>query len=1219
VCLQETHSIVENEQKWQTEWKGQIYFAHGDSKSRGTAILMGNKLNPTIHSKYVDNNGRVVILDLEINGNRFTLASIYAPNIDDPTFFRHVISQIEATPNDNRIIGGDFNLVLDLKLDKKGGNRVTNSQSQLILKSYMEETELVDIFRKIHGDKKLYTWFRKRPSLIACRLDFFLVSNGLAHLVKQTGALSAFLSDHSRIFMKLTLSSEVRGPGFWKLNSAHLEDVDYREKIKQCIQDTLAINRDAPILLRWETLKCAIRGESIKYGAKKKRERNKSILELENQIKRLENKYWECQVDVEKISITEEISKLKEDLDRELTFITKGHIVRSKITDYELGEKCNNYFLNMEKRNYNRKHIKQLKRIDGTIENNPKSILKMQSEYYKMLYTKDIDVATPMNIQAFTEKYIQSLPNLSLDQRSMLDTSFTEDEIKEVLSSMKNNKTPGIDGLPSEFYKVFWPEIKGIFFETINEIERTKSLSLTQCQGIVSLLPKPNKDLLLLKNWRPLTLMNVDYKIITGCIAKRIKKVLNTLISHEQTGFVPGRYIGENIFKLTSLIEYCKLEHIDGMLVQIDFEKAFDTIDWQFIEYTLEKFMFPSFVLSWIKIIYNNSNTSCVVNNGWKSDFFQIFRGLKQGCPLSPILFILCGELLTNAIKNCEAIKGLNIDQFYCKILQFADDTCILIKKDVDSLRYIFTILEDFKTASGLNINIDKTDILRLGPFAQTEERLCPQLKINWSNNNVKTLGVYVGNNTDSIYDLNFVPKIDKVRTIINIWSQRNLSIYGKSIIAKTFILSQFMYHISVLPVLGSNLGTVVNDLLFKFLWNNKPDKIRRDIMCSDYYSGGVKYPNINMYIISSKVSWIKRILFDNNMLNIANYFFPYMNEIKNVLLFFNLKKEDLHLYVKNTDLSIIYEIFYCWCNINYRKWDSCTLFSEEFVFFNSNIRINNKPVVNMNCIRHNVIKVKDFMIDCILFMTYEEFKHKYGPIVNFLEYYGIVNCIKSSINNAHILRRSVSITRTVSPNIMLTSNKPQKYVYVKLTNSNVTTLDNLSVKWSQMTPNIIVTPFVLCELFRIIYKSTIDNRMRSFMWKYYHLRLYLNPELMRINIIDFDTCTFCHSSIETYQHLFFSCTHVIDLWTEFNNYCSSRFNYAIDIASVNGLSMIEIPVIINLIFFVTLHYIYKCRLSKQNMSVVKLRNEFHRIECIEYNIAKSLNKLSIHNRKWNV
>ena len=86
MCLQETHSIVENEQKWQTEWKGQIYFAHGDSKSRGTAILMGNKLNPTILSKYVDNNGRVVILDLEINGNRFTLASIYAPNIDDPTF-----------------------------------------------------------------------------------------------------------------------------------------------------------------------------------------------------------------------------------------------------------------------------------------------------------------------------------------------------------------------------------------------------------------------------------------------------------------------------------------------------------------------------------------------------------------------------------------------------------------------------------------------------------------------------------------------------------------------------------------------------------------------------------------------------------------------------------------------------------------------------------------------------------------------------------------------------------------------------------------------------------------------------------------------------------------------------------------------------------------------------------------------------------------------------
>jgi len=1221
VCLQETHSIVENERKWRTEWKGEIYFSHGDSKSRGTAILFGSRFYPTVHSTYLDNNGRLVVLDLEVNGNRFTLACIYAPNIDDPTFFRHVITQIEATPNDNRIIGGDFNLVLNLDLDKKGGNRVTHSQSQLILQSYMEETELVDIFRKIHGNKKLYTWFRKKPNLIACRLDFFLVSCGMAHMVTQTGALAAYLSDHSRIFMKLKLSSDVRGPGFWKLNNTHLEDADYRDKIKKCIQDTLTINRDAPTLLLWETLKCAIRGESIKHGANKKRERNIRISDIENQIKILENKFWESQVDAEKQLIMTEISNLKEKLDRELTFITKGHVVRSRITDYELGEKCNNYFLNIEKRNYNRKHIKQLKRVEGTIENNPEAILEMQSNYYKCLYSKDKNAAKPEYIQSFVANYTHSLPCLSMDQSSILNEELTEDEIKEVLWNMKNNKTPGIDGLSAEFYKIFWPEIKGIFFETIKEIEKNKSLTITQCQGIISLLPKLNKDLLSLKNWRPLTLMNVDYKIITGCIAKRIKKVLGTLISHEQTGFVPGRYIGENIFKLSSIIEFCKLEHIDGMLVQIDFEKAFDTIDWQFIEYTLEKFKFPPFILSWIKIIYSGNNSSCVVNNGWKSDFFYILRGLKQGCPLSPILFILCGEILTNAIKNSRNIKGLNIEQFYCKILQFADDTCIVIKKDEDSLRHIFTILEDFKHASGLKINIDKTDILRLGPFAQTEERLCPQLKINWSNKNVKTLGVYVGNDTETIYELNFLPKIDKVRTIINIWNQRNLSIYGKSIIAKTFILSQFMYHISVLPVLRFDIGTVVNDILFKFLWNNKPDKIRRDVMCSDYSSGGIKYPNMTMYITASKIAWIKRILSDSNMLNIAKYFFPHLKDIKHVLLKCNLKKDDLRLYVKYTELSIIYEMFYCWCDVNYRKWHSGTLFTEEIVFFNSNVRINNKPVVNMNCIRHNVIRVKDFMIDCILFMTFDEFKHKYGPIINYLEFYGIVNCIKSSINNAHLAStvRSVSIPRIISPNIMFESNKPQKYVYLKLTNSNYTLLDNLSIKWSEMIPNIIVTPIMLYDLFRVIYKTTIDNRMRSFMWKYFHLRLYLNPELKRINIIDFDTCTFCHCNIETYQHLFFHCSHVHELWTEFNKYCSSRFNCVIDIGSVNCLSMRDMPIIIILIFFVTIHYIYKCRLLKQNVSVIKLYNEFHRIEYIEYNIAKSANKMHVHNRKWNI
>ena len=219
-----------------------------------------------------------------------------------------------------------------------------------------------------------------------------------------------------------------------------------------------------------------------------------------------------------------------------------------------------------------------------------------------------------------------------------------------------NEKTPGIDGLPVEFYKCFWIEIRDIFWEAIVEAKSCKHLSITQSQGIISLLPKPEKDVLYLKNWRPLTLMNVDYKILTGCIANRIKKILDTIISKEQSGFVPGRYIGENIFKLSSIMEYCQMENIDGMLVLVDFQKAFDFLSWDYMEYVLNKFCIPEYIIAWVKIIYNDRNTACVLNNGWKSDFFKVQRGVKQGDPLSPLLYIICGEMLANAIKNYKAI-----------------------------------------------------------------------------------------------------------------------------------------------------------------------------------------------------------------------------------------------------------------------------------------------------------------------------------------------------------------------------------------------------------------------------------------------------------------------------------------------------------------------------------------------------------------------------------
>ena len=194
---------------------------------------------------------------------------------------------------------------------------------------------------------------------------------------------------------------------------------------------------------------------------------------------------------------------------------------------------------------------------------------------------------------------------------------------------------PGTAGLPCEFYKVFWNDLAGILVSALNHSFETVMLSISQRRGIVKLIPKKDADLKLVKNWRPITLLNCDYKIATKAIASRIKTLLPNLISDDQTGFVKDRFIGENIRLIDSVMKFTASRNIPGLLLFLDFEKAFDTLEWAFIHKTLRYFNFVPSLIKWIKVFYCNIE-SCILNNGWASNFFQLSRGVRQGCPLSP-------------------------------------------------------------------------------------------------------------------------------------------------------------------------------------------------------------------------------------------------------------------------------------------------------------------------------------------------------------------------------------------------------------------------------------------------------------------------------------------------------------------------------------------------------------------------------------------------------
>jgi len=215
-------------------------------------------------------------------------------------------------------------------------------------------------------------------------------------------------------------------------------------------------------------------------------------------------------------------------------------------------------------------------------------------------------------------------------------------------------------------------------------------LSISQRRGIISLIPKKSKDKTVLENLRPISLLNVDYEILTKVIARRIEKVLATLINPDQTGYVKGRYIGENVRLVYDLIHYADKLNQTGIAVFLDFKKAFDSIEWNHLLETLQLFNFGHDIQNWIKLFYNNV-TSCVLNNGHASTFFSLHRGVRQGCPLSGVLFVLGIELLSRSIKNYPTIKGIQVNKNELKVSQYADDTTVFVR-DLNSVTSLSSV-----------------------------------------------------------------------------------------------------------------------------------------------------------------------------------------------------------------------------------------------------------------------------------------------------------------------------------------------------------------------------------------------------------------------------------------------------------------------------------------------------------------------------------------------
>ena len=1184
---QETHSCIETQSIWEKEWDGDIYFSHGTSSARGTCIFIKRHVQKEIHKIISDPNGRYIILDISIDGNRMTLASIYAPNDDSPDFFTEVRNKIESIPNDDRLIGGDYNLVLDLLKDKKGGNMRTNAKAQQKVIEWMNCTDLIDIWRHQHPDERKFTWSRTRPSKIFCRLDFFLASNGICDRIKSSAITPGFNSDHSAVIVDIELNQTPRGRGYWKLNCSHLQDSNYIDLIKKTISETATINHDSNPNLLWDTIKMAVRGESIKYGASKKKIMNDSIAQIEKEIQYLEEKSSSSTLSPDQFQL---LGSKKTELDQIINEKAKGAYIRSRAQNYEEGERNSKYFFNIEKRNSYKKSINKLKISNSSITEDQSTILEEMKSFYKNLYTKQ-----PLQNGREFLNTLRPPPIIPLDNEKKLKQEIDLAEINKAIKNMQPNKSPGEDGLPIEFYRVFWNDIKHFLFNSYKYSLEIGALSITQKRGVISLLPKKN-DLTLLKNWRPLTLLNVDYKILAKIIATRLKDTLLHLIDNDQTGFLEKRFIGQNIASLIEVIDYCETNDIAAVLISIDFEKAFDKLDWDFLWQCMHYFKIPDNIISWVKTLYSGSN-SCVTNNGHMSEYFKLGRGVRQGCPLSPYLFIIAAEILAMSIRQNDEIKGLIIGETELKIKQFADDSQMLSVYDKNSINAIIKNVLDFGNVSGSTINYDKSaDILRIGSIRNTDVELNLDYRVAWTNGPIEILGIDIVASLIDTTNLNYSKVATKINNTIQVWSSQKLTLFGRISIINSVLLSKLIYRLSSLPSPNAETIKKLEDQFLGFLWKNKRHAIAKNMVTNDRDNFGLKFPCIATKDKAMKIAWIKRFI-SNQKTAVS----PFLDKTLLIDLhdFFecNIKFSDIEDCWQSKPSIFWIDVLKAWCEANFCPIEEVKNPNDEVIWMNSNIKIKGKVFFYYNMYERGILRIKDLKTEHNTFLSFEELVTRYpGVRTNFLQYNGIISSIPNSYKRSNLPvqanTKMIDVIRTTSKipkKIYKIYNQKRQFFPLKAYDKHSRFLVSLTRETYE-------------ESFAIMYSCTRSNKLRDFQYRLLHMTLTTNKEAFHyFNVVPNDRCTFCKSCQENIHHIILYCKFSKVIWVRLQAYFYQTTGIHLALSDQDimfGNNLLPFSKLYNHIIIFTKQYIYACRCLSElpdfNALIRKIKLEYH-------------------------
>ena len=1122
--IQETHCHrLRDERYWKREWGGFSLWSRGTNRSRGVGIVFNIERDFWVENTIIDSDGRYIICDLHVDNNVYRLINIYAPNnpLARVCFLNRLSNFI--TDDYETLIGGDFNCVLDYYRDRRnciGKGDIGN----IDIKRLMSIHNLEEIWRRRHPEEAHYSWNRgDRHS----RIDYWLISSSLDAQVEKVEYIPCPLSDHSMIYIVMKTSEVKVGPGIWKMNCEVLESELFNnifaDKWNQWIAE---IPEYQNLNIWWDLVKQRVKKIAIWCSKKIRQDEKSQVRQLENKLAQLQNN--PDRNEDEYIEVRDEIKQFYEQK-------SKGAEVRSRFKWHYEGEKPTRYFHNMEKSKGKQKMWDKIEDSSGNIVTETRDILRVQREYYQNLFTSE-----PVDID-MQNKFCSKLENkLTREQSNMLENELEFSEVRKAIQLMKNNRSPGPDGIPIEFYKKFWEQIKDILLKVYRHSFEIGELSYSQYLAIIILLYKEGAREIL-KNWRPISLINVDAKILSKVLANRLKLVLPFLINTDQKGCIQGRLIGHNIRLLEDLIEESDENTI--LLLQ-DNEKAFDRVEWSWLFKVLEAFGFGPNFCKWIFTMYNGMK-SAVCCNGYTSQYFSVTRGIRQGDSLSALLYVIQAEPLaqyirTSNVKGIIAKDNISNKEKEIKGCQYVDDGCSTLN-NLAQLGPTIDIIDEFGKASGSALNKKKTKGLTKGTLTieiGTSTVSLKSVKVRGtsvSDSPGKSLGIPIGQNRN-LKEF-WQTKVGRIEKKLNNWRSHNLSLFGKVYVVKSLALSQILYSVEMICI-DESVVKEISKLIWNFLWEDKVVRFPVEVCQIPRNSGGLNLPSIDIVIKVRRIKMLVNIISSVESWSIfaRNFITSFDNMYGTCMPYITLCVTDSTVDIKKSNIPHFYkECLLAFQELS-RKSRHDSLW-DGFLWNNDRIRHNGKPLNLKHWARSKINWLKDLNEHPDVLKS--KLTHKAG----FIFEYRRVGIATRALKDSDVLddsRKPDSYDEITNyllsqkyevPNFGLKSliDLSAKDIYSMLLQADCVKIRSIDY-WCKKFPNVCIN---FENWYNMLSNVNMGHRKSlDFGWKILHGLVNCETRLQKMGYSD-GRCKMCLTE-ENVLHIF-KCLHVSNVWLYIN------------------------------------------------------------------------------------